>query len=87
MTRAMETRCPYDLVLMDSIMLHINGPEAASQMRAGGYSGYIAWVTGNVLAKDVRQYVESGADCVLAKPVNMDELRDILGQVIERASV
>ena len=87
MTRALATRCPYDLVLMDNIMVYMNGPEAAAKMRVGGYSGYIAGVTGNVLAKDVRHFIDKGADCVLPKPLNMERLRAVVGQVIERASV
>ena len=86
-TRASESLSPYDLVLMDNIMVHMNGPEAAKQMRDAGYSGYIAGVTGNVLAKDVRHFEQSGADCVLAKPLNLKRLKDIVNQAVERASV
>ena len=85
--RSLELRCPYDLVLMDNIMMHMNGPEAAEKMRRGGYRGHIAGVTGNVMAKDLRQFMESGADCVLAKPLDIDRLRELVSHVVELATV
>ena len=86
-TRTLEMRCPYDLVLMDNIMCHMNGPEAAETMRRVGYLGRIVGVTGNVMAKDVKRFVESGADCVLAKPLDMDRLREVVSRVVEIAIV
>eukprot|EP01042_Synura_sphagnicola_P000296 gene296-biopygen313 len=83
-TRALDKQCPYDLLLMDNVMLKMNGPEAAAKMRAGGYSGYICGVTGNVMARDVKHFVDSGADIVLPKPLNVDRLREVLNRVVER---
>ena len=86
-SRAMDERRPYDLVLMDNIMIHMHGPEAAARMRALGYKGYIAGVTGNVLAKDVKHFTDSGADCVLAKPLNLNKLKELVTRVIEQGRV
>ena len=86
-TRAQDTQRSYDLVLMDNIMLHLNGPEAAARMREAGYTGYIAGVTGNVLEADVIHFISYGADCVLPKPLNMDRLKEILTRVVLNASV
>jgi len=83
-TRALDTRCPFDLLLMDNVMLKMNGPEAAAKMRSGGYSGYICGVTGNVMARDVKHFVDSGADILLPKPLNVDRLREVLNRVVER---
>ena len=69
---------PFDIVFMDNIMIRMNGPEAAQLMRSGGYRGLIVGVTGNVMEKDVADYLASGADCVLGKPVNTEELTQIL---------
>ena len=75
---ASEAESPFDIVFMDNIMLVMHGPEAAQAMRAGGFQGLIIGVTGNVMAEDMNQYMASGADYVLGKPVNMDELKQIL---------
>lgn len=56
-------------------------------MRALGYKGYIAGVTGNVLAKDVKHFTDSGADCVLAKPLNLNKLKELVTRVIEQGRV
>lgn len=68
---------PFDIVFMDNTMIHMNGPEAAQGMRSAGFKGLIVGVTGNVMAHDVANYVASGADCVVFKPVNTEELKQI----------
>lgn len=69
---------PFDVVFMDNTMVRMNGPEAAQRMRSGGFEGLIVGVTGNVMAQDVARFVASGADCVLGKPLNLEELKQIL---------
>lgn len=69
---------PFDIVFMDNTMIHMHGPEAALLMRSAGFEGLIVGVTGNVMAHDVAHYIASGADCVLHKPVNVEELKQIL---------
>ena len=70
---------PFDtVVFMDNIMILMHGPEAAQAMRAAGFAGLIIGVTGNVMAQDVSQYIHSGADHVLSKPVNIEDLKQIL---------
>lgn len=69
---------PFDIVFMDNIMIRMNGPAAAQLMRSAGFTGLIVGVTGNVMAHDVAHYIASGADCVLHKPVNAEELKQIL---------
>lgn len=76
--QASAARAPFDIVLMDNIMLRMNGPEAAQLMRSDGYTGLIVGVTGNVMERDVADYIASGADCVLGKPVNTEDLKQIL---------
>ena len=75
---ASEEGRPFDAVFMDNIMNRMNGPEAAQAMRATGYDGLIIGVTGNVMAKDVNHYLSCGADHILFKPVNLEELTRIL---------
>lgn len=69
-----KTGKPFDVVFMDNIMIRMHGPEAATAMRTIGYEGLIVGVTGNVMAHDVSQYLDSGADFILSKPVKLEEL-------------
>ena len=65
---------------MDNIMILMHGPEAARAMRAEGFQGLIVGVTGNLMKDDVNEYIASGADSVLGKPVDMDEIKKILSR-------
>jgi len=71
---AMQKGTPYDVVLLDCEMPVMKGPEAAREMRKIGFNSFIAGVTGNVLPEDVQFFKESGADCVLGKPLNLSDL-------------
>lgn len=75
---ASDGGAPFDIVFMDNIMTLMHGPEAAQAMRAAGFTGLIIGVTGNVMAEDVHHYIQSGADHILAKPVNIEDLKQIL---------
>ena len=75
---ASEVGSPYDVVFMDNIMVVMHGPEAAQAMRAAGFRGLIVGVTGNVMPDDVRQYMGCGANHVLGKPVNIEDVKQIL---------
>jgi len=72
---------PYDVVLMDFIMPNMEGPEAARSMREGGYCGLIIGITGNMLPVDKERYLREGANMVLTKPVNIQEIDKALQQV------
>ena len=49
----------------------MSGPEAAKQMRMIGFDGPIIGITGDV---DTRAYLAAGADIVLVKPVQSDDV-------------
>lgn len=69
---------PYDVVMMDFVMPKMNGPEATRQMRALGYTGLIVGVTGNSLQADIDFFMESGADEVFIKPLNVEKFVNYL---------
>ena len=69
---------PYDVVLMDYNMPNLNGPEAARQLRSIGYSGLIVGITGMTERGDLDAFHAAGVDFVLTKPVNEDELDQLL---------
>ena len=51
---AMEESRPFDVVFIDSVMIHMQGPEGAQAMRAMGFSGMIVGGRGFTINKQVR---------------------------------
>jgi signal transduction histidine kinase/CheY-like chemotaxis protein len=68
----------YDGVIMDYMMPNLDGPSAAQEMRALGYTGPIIGVTGNAVLEDQHNFIRAGASCVLIKPLNTEALNKIL---------
>ena len=60
----------------------MHGPEAAKTMRDLGYLNPIIAVTGNVSDKDRKQFLISGANQVLEKPVERQMISKILTDAI-----
>jgi len=75
---AQHANKPYHAILMDSNMPVMDGPTAARAMRASGYQGVILGVTGDVNEERIGHFLMHGADRVLAKPVNIEELVAII---------
>ena len=69
---------PIHAILMDNLMVRMNGPDAATGMRALGYKGVIIGVTGNVNTADIDIYTEAGANNVLQKPIDISVLATCL---------
>lgn len=65
---------PYDLVLMDLGLPHVDGYEATRRMRAGGFAGRIIAVTGKLDRAELPGVKAAGFDDLLVKPVDMDDL-------------
>ena len=62
----------YSAILMDFVMPNMDGPTATRIIRSSGYKAPIFGVTGNTLDSDINYFVDSGANQVLAKPLDMD---------------
>jgi CheY-like chemotaxis protein len=78
--QAPNANVPMDAVLMDYEMPGMNGPTAARAMRNLGFEGAIIGVTGNTLSSYTSHFIMHGANNVLAKPVDLQLLKDaILG--------
>jgi CheY-like chemotaxis protein len=60
-----------DLVLLDYVMINMDGPEAAKKIRAEvvGYTGPVIGITGNALPEDIAFFKAHGADSVITKPL------------------
>ncbi len=66
---------PFDAILMDLQMPVMDGYEATSRLRDGGFGGKILAVSAAVLPEQRRRALESGCDLFLKKPVNVTMLR------------
>lgn len=52
----------------------MTGAEATAKIRKLGYNKRIIMLTGHALPDDVDSFIRAGADGVLSKPVNINEL-------------
>eukprot|EP01035_Chromulina_nebulosa_P056811 gene56811-biopygen40619 len=68
-----------NLVLMDYVMINMNGPEAVQKMRAEvGYTGPVIGITGNALPEDIAFFKAHGANSVITKPLTNAKLLDAI---------
>ena len=78
----------YDLILMDVQMPVMDGYEATRAIRSGGHPMAktipIIAMTANAFVDDVRDAIESGMDAHIAKPVQIDNLKSTIQQVLDR---
>ena len=68
----------YDLVVMDYMMPLMNGPAACRRMREMSFTGLVVGLTGHAMPSDMECYLSHGADVVLKKPLDLQELRRVL---------
>jgi len=70
---------PIDCILMDTIMLRLNGNLAMQIMRQElQFKGLIISITGNVLPSERQELLDAGADFVVAKPMKKANLLDLV---------
>lgn len=70
----------FDLILLDSEMPRMTGPEAVKEFRKLGFTTLVFGLTGNVLRADVEDFIDHGANLVLSKPLSMDKLTQMLSE-------
>ena len=76
----------YDIILMDVQMPVMDGYEATRAIRvcahpAAGTVPIIA-MTANAFVDDVRDAIDAGMDAHVAKPIQIDKLKEAIGQVL-----
>lgn len=71
----------FDAVLLDLHMPKLDGLEAASAMRAAGSRVPIVGLSASVLDTDTELWSVAGAQAFLCKPVSLDDLERVLGEV------
>ena len=73
---------PFDLILMDYIMITLNGPEAVKRIRQElKFQGKIIGLTGNAFAEDLNTFMNAGCSAVYVKPINIKNIKEILNYV------
>eukprot|EP01039_Chlorochromonas_danica_P003477 gene3477-3809_t len=59
-----------DIIIMDFVMVNMNGPEAVELIRSMGYKGLIIGLTAKALSNDINIFLIHGVDAVFSKPLN-----------------
>lgn len=70
----------YDIVLMDIQMPVMNGFDATRELRRKGYAGPIVALTAYAMKSDYEKCISAGCDDFLTKPLDRDELFDVLSK-------
>ena len=74
----LQTKTPYDVVLLDVKMPEISGLEVIRRIKAKWPSLQVVMLTGHGSNQDAEEGIELGAfDCVM-KPVNIEDLVGII---------
>jgi len=68
----------YDIIFMDHMMPGLNGPDTMVKLREMGYEHPIVVLTANALAGQEEEYIKSGFDSFLSKPIMTDKLNNVL---------
>jgi CheY-like chemotaxis protein/HPt (histidine-containing phosphotransfer) domain-containing protein/anti-sigma regulatory factor (Ser/Thr protein kinase) len=86
--QALETALSehFDLILMDMQMPEMDGLEATSLLKQGGFSQPIIMLTANVDGASKQQIREAGADGHFAKPIDTLSFYQMLSQWLEHDS-
>jgi signal transduction histidine kinase len=65
---------PFDLVLMDLQMPHVDGHQATAELRSAGYASPIVALTANAVQGERERCLSGGFDGHLTKPIDRDTL-------------
>lgn len=71
---SLVAEAPYDLIVLDAMLIDQNGFDTARHLRRDGYSGPILMLTALTGTKDKVHGLDAGADDYLTKPFEFDEL-------------
>ena len=72
----------FDIIFMDQMMPEMNGTEATAIIREMGYKNPIVALTANALVGQAEEYLRSGFDGFLSKPIQSAHLHSILCKFI-----
>ena len=72
----------YDIVFMDYLMPEMNGNKAMLIMRDMGYHHPIVALTANAIVGQAEEFIESGFDGFVSKPIQTMQLNEVLTKFI-----
>ena len=73
----------YDIIFMDYMMPDIDGIAATEILRGMGYTNTIIALSANVFGEQQEEFLRSGFDDFLAKPIKTDALHELLIKYIK----
>jgi signal transduction histidine kinase/DNA-binding response OmpR family regulator len=68
----------YDIIFMDIMMPEQDGLEATAEIRSLGFKTPIVAMTANAREEDKMKAIDSGMNYYLAKPVRIEEIKEVL---------
>lgn len=86
MKLALEPSAEFDLVFMDVQMPIMDGLEATRQIRRGGSNVPVIALTANADEGTKSEAIEAGMEGILTKPINIEDLKLLLGRLRRRKS-
>jgi two-component system capsular synthesis sensor histidine kinase RcsC len=72
---------------MDFIMPIMDGPMTTRAVRELGFKGFIIGLTGQLQEQEKHEFMESGVDKVLSKPVDLVTLEMLLRQYAAKLQI
>ena len=72
----------FDVVFMDQEMPRKTGSEATSELRGKGFEGRIIGVTGNAGTAQKENFLSSGADEIIVKPMQKEAIEAVLNGLV-----
>jgi DNA-binding response OmpR family regulator len=69
---------PFDLVITDHLMPRLSGLELVRQLRAKNFGGKVVVLSAHLGEDNINAYQELGVDMMIAKPFDMEELRQAI---------
>lgn len=77
---------PYDLIIVDARMPHLDGFRFIMQARAGGYKGRIIVFSGHLDEHERQRFQNSEIDRIIEKPIRAGELVRTVREVTARGA-
>lgn len=83
MLQSHEDGTAFDLVLPDSQMPEMMGPEAIRAERTVGYQGLVVGLTGNALEAAVLHFKSAGTNDFLIEPLHLASIEGLLAAMFK----